>query len=136
MLIFDVRNTQKYISLFPSNPNQTEDGDDDDDDDSSLKPKLKLPSLLHPIPSTEDCEKMDKPTKRRYDLLLETKRLMEEGKLKSEPETDLKKGQVDGVVVGLGADVEIGLGDKKEAKQNAAQGAGEEEDDFFESGNE
>lgn len=133
MLIFDVRNTQKYISLFPSNPNQTEDGDDDDD---SSKPKLKLPSLLHPIPSTEDCEKMDKPIKRRYDLLLETKRLMEEGKLKSEPETDLKKGQVDGVVVGLGADVEIGLGDKKEAKQNAAQGAGEEEDDFFESGNE
>ncbi|OWZ74935.1 rRNA-processing protein EFG1 [Cryptococcus neoformans Bt85] len=126
-------NTQKYISLFPSNPDQTEDGDDDDD---SSKPKLKLPSLLHPVPSTEDCEKMDKPTKRRYDLLLETKRLMEEGKLKSEPETDLKKGQVDGVVVGLGADVEIGLGDKKEAKQNAAQGAGEEEDDFFESGNE
>lgn len=132
-LTFDIRNTQKYISLFPSNPNQTEDEDDDDD---SSKPKLKLPSLLHPVPSTEECEKMDKPTKRRYDLLLETKRLMEESKLKSEPETDLKKGQVDGVVVGLGADVQIGLGDKKEAKQNAAQGTGEEEDDFFESGDE
>ena len=61
---------------------------------------------------------------------------MEESKLKSEPETDLKKGQVDGVVVGLGADVQIGLGDKKEAKRNAAQGTGEEEDDFFESGDE
>lgn len=61
---------------------------------------------------------------------------MEEGKLKNEPETDLKKGQVDGVVVGLGANVEIGLEDKKKAKQNAAQGTEEEEDDFFESGDE
>ncbi|KIR38470.1 rRNA-processing protein EFG1 [Cryptococcus deuterogattii 99/473] len=126
-------NTQKYISLFPSNPNQTENEDDDVD---SSKPKLKLPALLHPIPSAEECEKMDKPTKRRYDLLLETKKLMEEGKLKNEPETDLKKGQVDGVVVGLGANVEIGLEDKKEAKQNPAQASGEEEDDFFESGDE
>ncbi|XAO27632.1 rRNA-processing protein EFG1 [Cryptococcus bacillisporus CA1280] len=126
-------NTQKYISLFPSNPNQTENEDDDVD---SSKPKLQLPALLHPVPSAEECEKMDKPTKRRYDLLLETKKLMEEGKLKNEPETDLKKGQVDGVVVGLGADVEIGLEDKKKANQNAAQGTGEEEDDFFESGDE
>ncbi|WVO24967.1 rRNA-processing protein EFG1 [Cryptococcus decagattii] len=126
-------NTQKYISLFPSNPNQTENEDDDVD---SSKPKLQLPALLHPVPSAEECEKMDKPTKRRYDLLLETKKLMEEGKLKNEPETDLKKGQVDGVVVGLGADVEIGLDDKKKAKENAAQGTGEEEDDFFESGDE
>ncbi|KAL0240569.1 rRNA-processing protein EFG1 [Cryptococcus tetragattii IND107] len=126
-------NTQKYISLFPSDPNQTENEDDDVD---SSKPKLKLPALLHPVPSAEECEKMDKPTKRRYELLLETKKLMEEGKLKNEPETDLKKGQVDGVVVGLGANVEIGLEDKKKAKQNAAQGTEEEEDDFFESGDE
>lgn len=133
MLKSRIRNTQKYIALFPSNPNQTESEDDDVD---SSRPKLKLPALLHPVPSAEECEKMDKPTKRRYDLLLETKKLMEEGKLKNEPETDLKKGQVDGVVVGLGADVEIGLEDKKKAKQNTAQGTGEEEDDFFESGDE
>lgn len=133
MLKSRIRNTQKYISLFPSDPNQTENEDDDVD---SSKPKLKLPALLHPVPSAEECEKMDKPTKRRYELLLETKKLMEEGKLKNEPETDLKKGQVDGVVVGLGANVEIGLEDKKKAKQNAAQGTEEEEDDFFESGDE
>lgn len=133
MLKSRIRNTQKYISLFPSDPNQTENEHDDVD---SSKPKLKLPALLRPVPSAEECEKMDKPTKRRYELLLETKKLMEEGKLKNEPETDLKKGQVDGVVVGLGANVEIGLEDKKKAKQNAAQGTEEEEDDFFESGDE
>ncbi|ODN93421.1 rRNA-processing protein EFG1 [Cryptococcus wingfieldii CBS 7118] len=113
-------NTQKYIAIFPSaQPSKPDD---------ESEPKLTLPPLLHPVPSPSDIESLDKPARRRYDLLLETAKLMEEGKLKSEPEKDLKKGQQDGVVVGLGAGVEIGVGKGEVAAKEV------EEDDFFESG--
>ncbi|WVQ85053.1 hypothetical protein IAT38_007217 [Cryptococcus sp. DSM 104549] len=116
-------NSQKYIALFPSSsvPQPTPTPSD------PSEPKLKLPALLHPVPTPSALSAQDKPSQRRYELLQETSRLMEEGKLGKEPEEDLKKGEKGGVVVGAG--VEIGLGKKEVGGKKEAQ----EEDDFFES---
>ncbi|WVO18101.1 hypothetical protein L204_105803 [Cryptococcus depauperatus] len=108
-------NTQKYIALFPSSSLTQPDTENKED-------KLRLPPLLHPPPSS-----LDGPFQRRYDLLLETKQLMDKGKLKGEPENEMKKGIEDGVVVGLGADVQIGLTESTAQKDQP-------QDDFFESG--
>ncbi|WVR06495.1 hypothetical protein IAU60_003526 [Kwoniella sp. DSM 27419] len=113
-------NAQKYISLFPSSANQEGKAAQSGD----KEPKLSLPALIHPTP---DVEQLDKPSKRRFELLQETKKLMEEGRLSKTPEEDVKKDRAGPTAgVKLGADAESKKAGKKE------QADQEDKDDFFE----
>ncbi|WWD18649.1 hypothetical protein CI109_103102 [Kwoniella shandongensis] len=122
-------NTQKYISLFPSNATTASTSKPEDEiDEEDSKSKLSLPPLLHPAPSNPS--KLDQSAQRRYELLQETLKLMDEGKLSKEPEVEVTSGKT------LGSGVEIGLGRSNVVSQNKdgkkTVEEEEEKDDFFE----
>ncbi|WWC70914.1 uncharacterized protein I206_104866 [Kwoniella pini CBS 10737] len=116
--VLNFPNTEKYISLFPPSSSEQINKDEESED----KIKLKLPPLLHPIPTSKQLEEeYDKPSKRRYEILIEIQNLMKDGKLSNKPEDDIKKEKN----VSLSHN-EISIkGNKKEKEV-------EEEDDFFE----
>ncbi|TXT16022.1 hypothetical protein VHUM_00525 [Vanrija humicola] len=103
-------NTLKYISLFPSDGSSKEGKEDDDEDKG-----FKLPPLL-----SQDADGLDESARKRREMLLETKRLMGEGKLSTTPEED---GSVRR---------DVDLAPQAAAKKVEEKEASDAEDDFFE----
>ncbi|CAK9780508.1 hypothetical protein CC85DRAFT_283429 [Cutaneotrichosporon oleaginosum] len=112
--VLNYPNTIKYISLFPKEEKR-EEGDD--------KEKLKVPKYLQ----AELSDVMEKSERTRLTMLLETRKLMEEGKLSSTPEVERERRPVE-----LAAVVEAGTAGGTKRKAAKAEEK-EEADDFFDS---
>ncbi|KAK8858754.1 hypothetical protein IAR55_002983 [Kwoniella newhampshirensis] len=132
-------NTQKYISLFPSSSSTSSStkniAGDDDDEEEEGGGKLNLPPILHPVLPASDISKLDQSAQRRFELLRETKKLMDDGRLSKEPEMEVSSTTTRALGVGL----EIGLGrsttegkTKGKVLNNQKEEEEEEKDDFFE----
>ncbi|KAL1413172.1 18S rRNA maturation protein [Vanrija albida] len=106
-------NTQKYISLFPSDGKEKASEDPDADDSG-----FKLPPLL-----SQEADGLDESARRRREMLLETRRLMADGKLPATPE-------VEGAGARTAVDIAPRAAAAKGAEEEAA--AASEADDFFE----
>lgn len=110
----DRSNTLKYISLFPKEADEKKSKGDDED-----KEKLKLPKHLE----AELSDDLEQSVRTRLTMLLETRRLMDEGKLSTTPETER----------GEHVRVEIAIEEKAGKRKAAVKEAAKEEDDFFDS---
>ncbi len=109
-------NTVKYISLFPREETGKEDKD-----------KLKLPKHLQGKLS-DDMHESDRT---RLAMLLETRELMDAGKLSATPETEREWRQVELACV-ANAGTEGGK-KRKATKDEAKEETKDEADDFFDS---
>ncbi|KAK4688117.1 hypothetical protein P7C73_g2000, partial [Tremellales sp. Uapishka_1] len=106
-------NTEKYIALFPSEKDDTKDAGSS---------KLTLPPILSasaPAPET-----LDKPLKKRLDMLESTRMLMTSGQLSKTPDEGLGEGKERQHV-----SIESGAGGAKGKKVEKKDEA--EEDEFF-----
>ncbi|GMK53452.1 hypothetical protein CspeluHIS016_0100380 [Cutaneotrichosporon spelunceum] len=104
-------NSIKYISLFPK-----------DKEDDGEKEKLRVPKYL----DAELSDDMDKTERTRLAMLLETRGLMDEGKLSGTPEKETERRQVELSSV-------AGAGDGAKKRKTNAEAETKEEDDFFDS---
>ncbi|WRT67951.1 uncharacterized protein IL334_004925 [Kwoniella shivajii] len=117
--VLNFPNSEKYISLFPPSSESDPTSASASTSASTKESKLTLPLLLHPTPNIEE---LDKPSKRRYEILNEISTLMKDGKLSLNPEDEVKKEKVNLL--------------KSDNTSKATKGdnkVDEEEDDFFES---
>lgn len=113
----DCRNTLKYISLFPkeAEDKKSKKGKNDDDED---KEKLKLPKHLEQALSDE----LEQSERTRLTMLLETRRLMDEGKLSATPEVERERKHVE-----ISVEDKVAGTKRKAAKVEVKEDA----DDFF-----
>ncbi|WWC88642.1 uncharacterized protein L201_003555 [Kwoniella dendrophila CBS 6074] len=125
--VLNFPNTEKYISLFPPSSSSSSSSTEKLKSKEKVKePKLTTPAILNPEPTSKQLnEEFDKPTKRRYEILLEIKDLMNQNKLSKTPEDQVKKEKI------TLASSEKEVVSSKSIKAN--EGDKEEEDDFFES---
>ncbi|OCF57079.1 hypothetical protein L486_05938 [Kwoniella mangroviensis CBS 10435] len=119
--VLNFPNTEKYISLFPPSSSSQHES-------STKEPKLTIPPLLRPPPTSQQLEgEYDKSAKRRYEILLEIRELMQQGKLSENPEEEVKREKKEKVSL-------VSTEDKFTSKntKGGEKGEDEEEDDFFE----
>ncbi|WVW84876.1 hypothetical protein I302_106911 [Kwoniella bestiolae CBS 10118] len=89
--VLNFPNTEKYISLFPPSSSSSSTSTKPE----TKEPKLSLPPLLHPAPTSKQLEEeLDKSSKRRYEILLEIQQLMRDGKLSANPEEEVKREKI------------------------------------------
>ncbi|WWC96274.1 hypothetical protein V866_003141 [Kwoniella sp. B9012] len=123
--VLNFPNTEKYISLFP--PSSTSEPSSASTT-TTKEPKLSVPPLLHPTPTSQQLEEeYDKSSKRRYEILLEIRGLMQQGKLSENPEEEVKKEKKEKISL-------VSTEDRftSKSKKDGEKGEEEEEDDFFE----